>query len=362
MEVKSFDQIYNDMRNWIIANQDKLTDFNDGGVLMSQIEAHARVMAMLYVNCRVGFSTFLRPLPYSVFGFPMEEGAKASTEIKLSRSRVFSYDTPLPAGTTVSAGGLNFTTVEASSVKSGEVDSPLIIATAQGVGEKYNVPAGAIKTIVSVLPADIVKVTNPAPATGGENAEDWASYIDRFADYILGLQRTNGSGLLSGLSSLIRSHGMVEHFPPLDGLWNMTLYLEDGSGGMKPEDLAEAKRIVDGNIPLKIGGYRAPGINVRYRTPEIVPIVLHITVTTERDIVNEIDQSVIANQVVDEVRRYVNGKKIGEPILISSITVLLKRLRTLRDVEVTQPPENIEIDENTQIVRFDNCLVTVVTE
>jgi len=70
LEIKTFDQIYNDMKNYIIANQDKLTDFNDGGVLVSQVEATARQMAMLYVDCRVGFSSFLRPLPYSVFGFP----------------------------------------------------------------------------------------------------------------------------------------------------------------------------------------------------------------------------------------------------------------------------------------------------
>jgi uncharacterized phage protein gp47/JayE len=362
MEVKSFYQMYNDMKNYIIANQDKLTDFNDGGVLTSQIEAHAREMANLYVSCRVGFSSFLRGLPFSPFGFEMKEGEKASAKVVFSRSRPFSNDTNIPAGTIVSAGNFNFATVQAGVVLSGEIDSEPVIVTAQEVGDRYNAPASAINTIVSVLPTDIVKVINTDAATGGENAEDWAAYSDRFADFIVGLQRTNTSGIKTGLKDLIRSMGIVEHFPPLDGLWNMTFYLEDGSGGMTPEDLAEAKRIIDGNIAREIGSYRAPGINVQYTTPEIVPITLHITVTTERDIANEVDQSIVANEVIDEVRRYINGLKIGESLLISDIIVLLKRLSALSNVQPTFPLNDIMLNEDTQIARYEDCLVTVVTE
>jgi hypothetical protein len=363
MEVKTFDQIYNDMKNHIIASQDRLTDFNDGGILVSQIEAHAREMSLLYVSCRIGFSTFLRSLPHSVFGFQMKEGVRASAEVIFSRSRSFSYDSPIPAGTIVSAGGLNFVTVEASAVGSGQIDSPPVIVTAQEVGDNYNVSAGAIKTVVSVLSADIVTVNNPAGAVGGENSEDWAAYTDRFADFILGLQRTNSSGLLSGLNSgrLIRSMSIDEHFPPLDGLWNMTLYLEDGSGGMAPEAFADAKRIIDGNIAKGIGGYRAPGINIRYLPPDIVPVTLRITVAMRGTIVNEVDTPVVENEVKEAIRNYINGLKIGEHLLLSALIVVLKRLNSLSNVRPTFPLEDIIINPN-QIVRYKDCDVQVETE
>ena len=207
MEVKSFNRIYGDMVNYIIANQDRLTDFNDGSVLASQIEATAREIAMLYVACRVGFSTHLRSLPYSVFGFRMKEGVRASTRVVLSRSRPFAHETPIPAGTVVAAGSLSFATTEAAVVPAGGTDSPGIPAVAASVGDGFNVDTGAISTLISTLPNDIVSVSNPEPATGGENAEDWAAYMDRFADHILGLQRTNASGFLSGLldRGIIRS-------------------------------------------------------------------------------------------------------------------------------------------------------------
>ncbi|MDR1837638.1 MAG: baseplate J/gp47 family protein [Treponema sp.] len=358
MEVKPFKEIYNDMRNYVIAHQDKLTDFNDGGVLVSQIEAFARELLTLYINCRVGFSSFLRGLPYSVFGFAMKEGEKASVDVIFSRSRPFSNDTTIPAGTIISAGGLNYMTAVAGTVESGALNSDPIPASAEKVGDKYNTPAGTIKTIVSVLPADIVTVNNAATATGGENAEDWAAYTDRFADYILGLQRTNTAGIKTGLSDLIRSMEIEEHFPPLDELWDMTFYLEDGSGGMTPEDLAEAKKIIDGNIAKGIGSFRAPGVSVRYKTPEIVPMTLNITVSTERDIANEVDQSVISNLVKDEVRRFINGLKIGKPLLISDLIVVLKRLPCLSNVQIAEGDFNILFN---QIARYLECHVTVVT-
>jgi uncharacterized phage protein gp47/JayE len=360
MEVKTFDQIYSDMRNYIIAHQDKLTDFNDGGVLPSQIEATAREMALLYVNCRVGFSSYLRSLPYSVFGFPMKEGEKASTEEVFSRSKPFSYETPIPAGTIIAAGNLKFLTTRAGSVASGKKDSPPVPAVAQNAGDRYNVKTGAIKTLTSVLPADIVAVKNPLPATGGESAEDWAAYAARFAEHILGLQRTNSMGILTGISRLVRSMEPEEHFPPLDGLWNMTLYLEDGSGGMTPEALAEAKQIIDGNISKMIGGFRAPGINIRYLTPEIIPITTHITVTTERDIANEVDQSIIANETKEAIQKHINRLKIGQAVCTSDITIVLKRLPSLSDAHVSFPETDIAIQEN-QIARYEDCIVTVET-
>jgi hypothetical protein len=358
MEVKSYDEIYNDMKNWIIAHQDKLTDFNDGGVLTSQIEATARELSLAYISCRVGFSSWLRALPYSVFGFEPKNGEKAAVDVVFSRVKPCSFDTNIQKGSIVSAGGLNFLTTETGTILSGAVNSAPIPAIAEELGDKYNVPLSAVKAITSILPSDIVKVNNPSPATGGENAEDWAAYVDRFADFIIGLQRTNSAGYLTGLKNIVRSKGEQEHFPPLDGLWNVTLYLEDGSGGMTNEALAEAKRIIDGNMAKEIGGFRAPGINIQYKTPEKVPITIRATVRTERDVASEVDQSVVGTQVKEAVQKYINGLKIGQSVCTSDLIIVLKRLPSLSDAHITFPKEDIPILFN-QIARYEDCIVTV---
>jgi uncharacterized phage protein gp47/JayE len=360
MEVKTYAQIMLSMRNYIAAHQDKLTDFNDGSVLSSQIEATARELAMLYIRCGAGFSSYLRGLPYSVFGFTQKEGLKASVKVTFSRTKPFSNDTVIPAGTIVSAGGLRFFTTEAGTVLSGETKSAGITASSEGVGDKYNVSAGTIKTIVSTLPADIVAVNNAGAATGGADAEDWTSYISRFSDYILGLSRTNGYGFKAAFIStnLVRSISIVEHFPPADGIWNMTVYCEDGSGGMTGEAITAVKAIIDGTGTQTDGGCRAPGINVRYLTPEKVPVSVSLEVTADREAVGGIDDAAISAEITEAVKKHINALETGVDFVISGLIVALKRIRYVYDVKITSPAENIII-ANNQIARFETCEITV---
>jgi uncharacterized phage protein gp47/JayE len=360
MQIKSFEEIRESMRNYIISHQDRVTDFNDGSVLGSQIEATARELALLYVRCRVGFSSYLRALPYSIFNFQKKEGLKASVNIVFSRARPYSYETPIPIGSVVAAGGLKFITTELGSVRSGARDSGAITAIAEAVGEKYNVGAQSIKTLVTSLPSDIVAVNNERSATGGVDSEDWGAYISRFADYVLGLSRTNGYGFLSGLTEthLVRSLYIVEHFPPLDNIWNMTVYLEDGSGGMTEEAIAQAKAKIDGNRTKTNGGYRAPGIHIRYLAPDMVQINLNITVTATQDVINDLGESVVIYEVTEAVKKFINALLIGQSVLISDLIVALRRMSYILDAKIPGQ-ENININMR-QIARFQSCDVTVV--
>ena len=360
MEIKTFDEIYSDVTNYQISHQDKVTDFNKGGVAASQNESFCREIGELYRRTRVGFTTFLRGLPSSVFGFSMKMGAKASTTVKFKRGKPFSYDSPIPENTIVAAGGLIFTTVSPGVVLSGATVSNEISVTAEEVGEKYNVGAGAINKLVTTLSADIVGVSNDQPATGGVSRESWQDFVARFADHIVGLQRTNNAGFRSGLTKgyAVRSYEKVEHFPPLDDIWNMTVYLEDGSGDMPNTGFELAKAIIDGDGTATNGGYRAPGIQIRYLPPEKIPISLKVRVVTTQDVTNEIDESEVRSEVQKKAKEYVNGLKIGEEFVKSDLTVVLKRIIYIYDAEVLSPATNIKIAKN-QIARYQDCEVIV---
>ena len=352
MEIKTYDRIYEDMKYYILSNQDRLTDFNDGSVLASQVEAMARELALLYINCRVGFSAFMRSLPYSVFGFEMKEGQRAGVDVVFSRARPFAHETPIPAGTAVSAGALQFTTTASGLIKAGEVDSQPIPAIAGEAGEKGNVPADSITTIASMLNADVIKVNNPKKADGGKDAEDWASYIDRFSDYILGLGRTNKSGILTTLTQadIVRSMRVVEHFPPLHGIYNMTLYMEDGSGGMDNDKLAAAKKLVDETRP--------PGINIRYSEPEIIRVSVDLRINPQRAAARNTASVFFETEAAQAVQDYANSLKIGEPFLLAGLIVALKTKPVLDNVRITSPENDILV-KTGQIIRYGSCNVTV---
>jgi uncharacterized phage protein gp47/JayE len=361
MEIKTYEEIRDAIINYMIAHQDRLTDFNEGSVIGSQTEAIARELAAVYIRCRVGFSTYLRGLPYSVFGFKQKDGLKASARLVFARARPYTNATAIPVGTVVAAGGLRFVTTQAGEVAAGASESGEIAASAAAVGAQYNIGAGLIKTVVSALPADIVGVNNPAPATGGNDSEDWGAYVSRFSDYILGLSRTNGSGFRSALMAIewVRSVSIVEHFPPLDGIWNMTVYVEDGSGGMTAEGISAVKQIVDGDwTAAGDGGYRAPGIAIRYLTPEIIPVSARVTVTVALSVVAEIDNAAIVAEVTEAAQKHINGLTIGDEFWTSDMIVALRRIDYLLDADIDEPGD-IEIAAN-QIARFQSCAVTVV--
>jgi hypothetical protein len=86
-----------------------------------------------------------------------------------------------------------------------------------------------------------------------------------------------------------------------------------------------------------------------------------VTVTAERDVVNELDESAIAAEIVEAVKKFINSYKIGISLLLSDLIVDLKRISYLADVAIQEPSGNVEIDGN-QIVRFESCSVTVVIE
>ncbi len=211
-----------------------------------------------------------------------------------------------------------------------------------------------------IISADIVAVNNAGEATGGVNAEDWTAYISRFADYILGLSRTNLAGFKAAIIStnLVRSISIVEHFPPVDGIWNMTVYCEDGSGGMTDEAIADVKAIIDGTGTLTDGGYRAPGINVRYLTPEKVPVSVSLEVTADQEAVSNISDAAISAEIIEAVKKHVNALETGRDFVISDLTVALKRISYVYDVKITAPTEKTIITDD-KIARFETCDVTL---
>jgi len=127
METKTFEQIYADMVNYIISHQDRLTDFNDGSAAASLVESVAREIAELYVRTRVGYSSYLRALPSSPFGFEAKTGAKAAASVRFRRGRPFSHASPIAEGCVVAAGSLLFSTVSPAVILAGQTESDEVV-------------------------------------------------------------------------------------------------------------------------------------------------------------------------------------------------------------------------------------------
>ena len=358
MQIKTYQELYKQMCDYLISHQSKVTDFNEGSVISSFIEAVARELNMLYIRCKTGFNTNLRHVPLSLFDFPQHKGTYASTQVVFSLAKPLQSTVTVPSGTVVAAGNLLFSTNKDISIPAKSINSAPVSVIAQEVGKEYNVGSHSITDIVSSINSNIAAVDNYEGASGGSDEEGWEQYFERFSRYIVGLQRTNWYGLKTAITDneLVRSCSFIEHFPPIDDIWNVTIYLEDGSGSISSTLIQSIKEKIDGDNS-GLNGYRAPGINIRYKAPEIIEVSVEVSVYVSYDIRNdEIEQSIIEKQVSKQVQEYINGHKIGEKFYISGLLVSLKSLPILTDVKIINPKEDIETESN-EIIRYRSCTV-----
>ena len=87
--VKRYSKILQDMATWIIANQSKVTDLNEGSVIRSYCEAVGLEVEQLYIKGHVGFERELKSVPFYAFDFSKQGGQKSFQ--LLSKNKLILY-------------------------------------------------------------------------------------------------------------------------------------------------------------------------------------------------------------------------------------------------------------------------------
>lgn len=352
--LKQYQAIYDDIKAYIIAAQDRVTDFTAGSVIASEIEAFSREMALLYSDARAGFSEVLAKLAFSVFSISKNPSQFAIGTVTFSRV-VTTATVTLPLGTQVStSGGVLYETTETSSIAVG-VSSATVAIKAVESGKSGNVPAGTITILVSGL-AGVDSVVNQSNVGGGVDEETDAEYMARFKAFLLGLGKSNRWGIIYGalLNPALRSASLVEHFPPKNGLYNFTLYLDDGSGTVSQITIDEVAAVIDGDGTVDSPGYRAAGINAEYLAPTSVPV----NVTGTAVVSFAVDLEEAKNTLKSAILAHLNAKTIGEDVIRAQIQKVVLNYPWVLDLDITAPSANIAIGEN-QIARAGTVTLLV---
>lgn len=344
--VRQYQQIYDAIKAYIIAAQDRVTDFEPGSVISSEIEAFAREMALAYSESRAGFSEVLMKLPFSIFNIIKHPAQFAVGVVSFSRVLTVGSVT-VPLGTQVStAGGVIFETTAAVSMADGVASVNAAIKAVES-GKSGNVPAGTITILVSGL-SGIDSVVNASNVGGGVDEESDAEYLSRFRTYLLGLAKSNRWGVITGAlnNPALRSASLVEHFPPKSGLYNFTLYLDDGSGTVSQPVIDAVKASVDGDGTAESPGYRAAGINVDYLAPSSVPVSVIGSVVVSF----AVELSEAKSTIDAAVLEFLNSKIIGEDVIRAQMQKIILNYPWVLDLDISSPAGNIAISEG-QIAR-----------
>jgi uncharacterized phage protein gp47/JayE len=150
---------------------------------------------------------------------------------------------------------------------------------------------------------------------------------------------------------MVRSVSVKNHKPPLRNVYNMSIYVDDGSGSATDATLAAVKLAIEGNGTSAYKGHLAPGVNVRVVPPNTIPIYYTAIVEVYRADLEEANA-----EVRGILAEYTNGLTIGKSVIISEAISLIMKLPYVRDVKI--PQENIEL-QSDQIARYTDADIEI---
>jgi len=345
MYQKSYREIFESMRNYIISHQKKVTDFNEGSVVLSFVEAPSREIAALYIKTVSNIELYAKGMAFAQFDFEKKDGLAASGSVRFYRKAASSIEVKIPAGAAKisTADGLQFETTAEGKIAAGATVSGFVPASCTKIGDIGNVGIGKINTIVnSLYGVDTVK--NDAVFTGGVNQETDEEYSARFSEFIIGMGKSSVSGVRATALSIngVRSVSLVEHFPAQSG-YNFTLYAENGSGGLPAAIKTVLEEVIVGND--KVEGVRACGVNARILAPQIV--TMNILLLFKVD--GTIPAGHIEEAIKTKIINYMNSLKIGQPYDKKFVYNIAMKQPGVFDI-MTLTPEKL-VPTKSQIIR-----------
>lgn len=318
-------ELYEQMKAFILANQGRITDFNEGSTLDTQLKAFSTQINQALVKASGGFKTQFEQIPFQVFDFNRKVETKASSTVVFSRQTADPVQINIPAGTKVgTVGGLLYTTQAEAIILTGNLNSSTVNVIADEAGSSYNAQIGEISVINSSVDG-INSVVNNSPAAGGTDRELNSDYFSRFTNFIQGLSGSNRYGVFTAAVSVstIQSAFIENHFPPELDLYNFTIYVDDGSGSVPQAKLDEIELVLAGNDTSLYQGYVAAGINFQVLSAGLIPIDIEYTI--EIDAVS-FDPDAVEAEVLTTITSYINSLWVGSDVIRAELIKLIQSL------------------------------------
>lgn len=295
ISTKNFTALVSDMAAAVQGQATALIDFSSGGVIRSLIEATAGLTLWLEslalqvaALCRASTSTGADLDSFvNDYGFYRQGAVAAVAGVTFARFTATAQAlVPLGAQVGTLDGTQTFAVTENaaspawSAAQNGYV-IPAGTASLAGVpvqaaapGSAGNVVAGAIGLILTAIPG-VDTVTNPAPATGGADAESDAALRAGFQQFV----RSLASATLAAIGSAIDSvqaglaYDIAENVNP-DGSAHpgyLTITVDDGTGN-PPTATLQA-------VSAAVNGARAAGVAFGVFAPMTVTANVAMTIT-----------------------------------------------------------------------------------
>jgi uncharacterized phage protein gp47/JayE len=350
-----------------------ITNYNDGGVTATYIEAIALTLgsdASTYPGVtQPGAYQLLTTLQQSAFILTAKGPALDAkcADVNVYRKQpvyasvpvVFTLDTAptapfdIPAGTLVSAepadpsqAPILFATSADVQIQAGLLSSPAVGATALVAGSSGNVGTGTVNSVVSGVAG--LTVNNPQPGTGGydlegDDAPNGGLRARGLAAIPNAAQCTKSAIVQAALAYAgIVSAYLVEN---VDQNGNFTrglcqLYVDDGTGNIGSITDPNNASMIQLQIDLNQGRYRAAGVQVIVNGATQVAVQVSLGVDLSAIYVSGFTSLAVAQQtatvaIQQAITNWVDALTMGSPVTLADIIMVAAGVPGVSNVDVS---------------------------
>lgn len=351
--IRSRSSIAAELMTLVTALKPELTDFVDGSVVKSLLEAYATQVQHLEQDI---YDTVLEGVEagtYRNFNFTRLSAQPASGSVTITRPLAFVTAT-IPAGSQVSVPGDGtriYETVEDVEMAIG-VFSAMVTVRCPTLGAAGNTAALTITQIVTILgfPAT---VTNPAPFLNGKGEETTEARRQRFAEYLISLSKGTAAAIYSAVTSgavtLLDAEGKVlervvaayVREPVLEGgrLGLVEVYIDNGGGTASPALVALAGDILRGytdDTGSRHPGWVAAGIELRVFP--VTAVVLNVTALITVAVGYAAIQ--VKAEVKAAIETYLLSLQVFQVAVLAEIIAAAMDIPGVADILISEPTAN----------------------
>lgn len=257
-------------------------------------------------------------------GLERKQAVAARGIVRFTAGEAAQTPREIPAGTVcMTAGLVRFETAEAAVLPAGElwVDVPVQALTAGTAG---NVAAGAILTM-AVAPVGIVQCINPAPCTGGADAETDEGLRQRVLDTFRRLPNGANAAFYEQEALSFDQVAAAAVVPRPRGTGSVDVVVTT-AGGLPGQELLE-------ELEDYFEQRREIAVDVQVRAPETETVHVQVQVAAAAGA----DQAAVLERVENTLRGWFTGARLGQSVLRARLGNLIFQCAGVENYVIVSP-------------------------
>jgi hypothetical protein len=355
-QIKNFTSIVLSMINWMKGTQTIITDFNEGAIARTIVEAPASEIDELYQQMLNGLVEAIPVATYNSFSFSALPANDASGLIRVVITSS-STDTLISAGTVCSyvGGTVSYTTQADVTIPAGNTYGD-VLAVANTAGSSGNI-ASIVPFTLTPTPTGFVSAANLSPLINGFDAETEPARQVRFNAFIAALPRGTPAAIEYGLKTTqlmdalgnvtekVVSAVVVEPYeqdntqPPA----LIQCYIHNGVGNTSSALITQATTVVYGYTDSngnKVPGWKAAGVHVDVYASTEIPLNIGGAITAAPGYaVSDLDTAANAAAAA-----YIIGIPGGQPFEVAALYSAITQIAGVANfvpADVTPPVDPV---------------------